>query len=383
MIPGYTGGIEVLARSLLNTLIRVDATREYTVMLPSVARYDFDVGGRGNFHLQTCDGLGYYLPKLALVLKKNLLSKPSQNDDIWIQARRTDAQIALSPSGIIYPDLYPLKNLLILPDLQHEYLPELFYPEELENRRKYYAASFSHADHIITISEFTRQTLIERTGFPSERVTVAHLGVDPRFKDPLQPSKKVLKKYNLESGGYLFFPANTWHHKNHRNALQALHILREKYDLKPLLLCTGTPKEAHDDLIALSLQLGLQDQFLFLGYCSQDDLPALYHEAAALLFPSLFEGFGMPVVEAMSSGCPVICSNTTSLPEIGGEAVLFIDPQDPEMLAEAIYQVLMDAVLRHDLIQRGRQQAKKFSWLTFTSEVLRSLKRLDDGETGR
>lgn len=90
----------------------------------------------------------------------------------------------------------------------------------------------------------------------------------------------------------------------------------------------------------------------------------------------------MPVVEAMSCGCPVICSNTTSLPEIGGEAVLFIDPQDPEMLAGAIYQVLMDGVLRQELIQRGRQQARKFSWLTFTSEVLRCLKRLEGGETG-
>jgi len=383
MIPGYTGGIEILARALLNTLIRVDASREYTVLLPSVTRYDFNVEGRVNFNLQLCDGPGYYLAKLGLVLRKALLRRASQKDEIWIQARRTSADIAISPSGIINPDLYPLKNLLILPDLQHEYFPEFFTPQELENRSKYYTASVRQADHIITISEFTRRTVIERMRIPPEGVTVAHLGVDPLFMETIPQPEQILKKYNLETSSYFFFPANTWPHKNHRLVLQALQRLREKHNLRPLLVCTGTPKEAHADLMALSQHLGLQDQFHFVGYCSQEDLPALYHEAAALIFPSFFEGFGMPVVEAMCCDCPVICSNTTSLPEVGGDAVLFIDPKDPDMLAGAMYQVLTDSALRQDLIQRGRQQARKFSWLNFTVEVLRSLKRLEHGEIGR
>ena len=380
MIPGYTGGIEVMARSMLDTMIQMDRSNQYTVMLPSVTRYDFNLEGQDNFHLQMCDGVSYYLAKLSLLLQTNLLGKTIQKDETWVQARRANAQIALSPSGIIYPDLYQFKNLLILPDLQHEYFPEFFTPQEVENRRKYYAASINHADQIITISEFTRQTVIDRMHIPPERISTAHLGVDQHFKGFALYSDKVLSKYNLEKNRYLFFPANTWPHKNHRTALQALHYLKKKHDLRPLLICTGAPKEAHPELIALSLQLDLQDQFHFLGYCPPEDLPALYREAAALVFPSLFEGFGMPVIEAMGLDCPVICSNTTSLPEIAGDAALLIDPNDPEMLAEAIFQVMTDSSLRQRLIQRGRQQVKNFSWLSFTSEVLRSLDRLGGGE---
>jgi glycosyltransferase involved in cell wall biosynthesis len=380
MIPGYTGGIEVMARALLNTLLRSEVDHEFTVMLPAVTRYDFNVQGRKNIHLQVCDGPGYYFAKLGTLLGKAIYRKTFRAGEIWVQARRQQAQTAISPSGIIYPDLYPLRNLLILPDLQHEYHPEFFTPQERDNRSHYYTAAIEHADHILTISEFTRKTVIERMKISPEKVTTAHLGVDPIFREPAEDTNRVLQKYNLEPHPYLFFPGNTWTHKNHRAALQALQHLKDKHDLKPLLVCTGTPKEAHDELLALSARLGVEAQFRFLGYCPQEDLPALYQQAVALVFPSLFEGFGMPVVEAMYCGCPVICSNTTSLPEVGGEAAYYIDPLDPEMLAEAIFQVISDPALRQDLIQRGREQARKFSWVKFTSEILRALNRLEGGD---
>jgi glycosyltransferase involved in cell wall biosynthesis len=380
MIPGYTGGIENMARSMLNTMIQIDESNQYTVLLPSVTRYDFNIAGRPNFHLQMCDDVGYYLAKLSLLLQTKLLGKTFQKDETWVQGRKTNAQIALSPSGIIYPDLYSFKNLLILPDLQHEFFPEFFSPLELENRRKYYSASVNRANQIITISEFTRQTVIERMQIPPERISTAYLGVDARSKESLIHSNEVMSKYHLEKNQYLFFPANTWPHKNHRTALQALYWLKKKHDLKPLLICTGAPKEAHPELIELSLQLELQDQFHFLGYCPPEDIPVFYHEAAALVFPSLFEGFGMPVVEAMSLDCPVICSNTTSLPEIAGDAALFIDPNDTEMLAEAIFQVMTDPTLRQQLIHRGRQRAKHFSWGSFTNEILNALHQLGGEE---
>jgi glycosyltransferase involved in cell wall biosynthesis len=380
MIPGYTGGIEVMSRALLNTLLQIEANREFTVLLPAVTRYDFNVMERRNFHLQVCDGPGYYLAKLGMVLGRAINRKAFHPDQTWVQARRTKAQIAVSPSGIIYPDLYPLKNLLILPDLQHEYHPEFFTAQELENRRHYYTAAIEHADAILTISEYTRRAVIERIRTPEKRVTTAYLGVDPIFMDPVSNLNLVLQKHHLEPDRYLYFPGNTWPHKNHQAVLYALQHLKEKYALKPLLVCTGTPKEAHADLLNLSTRLGVEEQFRFLGYCPQQDLPALYTGANALVFPSLYEGFGMPVVEAMSCDCPVICSSTTSLPEVGGEAAYYIDPNDPEMLAEAIYRVWTDAALRQDLIQKGKEQAKKFSWTNFTIEVLKALSHLEGGE---
>lgn len=378
MIPGYTGGSEVVARSLLKTLLQMETEQEFTVLLPAVTRYDFNTTGHKNFHLRVCDGPRYYLHKLGLVIWQRITGQQSHSSgEVWVQRRRTPVTSAVSPAGIIPPDLYPFKNLLFMYDLQHEYFPEFFPAQELANLKHYYSISIEHADQIVTISDFTRQTIIDRMKVLPEKVTTAYLGVDPIFQEPAQQPELVLQKYNLEPKKYCYFPGNTWPHKNHRAALQALQQLKEKHQLQPLLVCTGTPKEEHGELVRLGEQLGVAEQFRFLGYCPRQDLPALYQQAMVLVFPSLFEGFGMPVAEAMSCGCPVICSNTTSLPEVGGEAAFYIDPLNPEMLCEAIYQVWTDSGLRQELIKRGREQARKFSWVTFTGEFLQALDRLE------
>ena len=116
---------------------------------------------------------------------------------------------------------------------------------------------------------------------------------------PAANQRQVLDKYGLKRGEYLLFPGNTWPHKNHAAAFQALRVLREAYGLEPLLVCTGSAKEAHGELLARSGDARLGDQVRFLGYCPLDDMPSLYEGAAALLFPSLFEGFGLPLLEAM------------------------------------------------------------------------------------
>jgi glycosyltransferase involved in cell wall biosynthesis len=119
--------------------------------------------------------------------------------------------------------------------------------------------------------------------------------------------------------------------------------------------------------------LRLQDQVRFLGYCPTAHMPALYEGAAALVFPSFFEGFGLPLLEAMWCDCPVVCSNATSLPEIAGDAGLLIDPHSPEALAEAIHAVLTDEALRRVLTERGRRRVREFSWLKFTVQILQTL----------
>ena len=377
MIPGYTGGVEHHTRGLLNTLLQIDSTNEYTVLLPSTARFDFDLRGKENFHFITSDGLGYYLSKLMLPLRKyKHKSELHTNGSVIMQARRIQAQIAISPAGIIAPDLYPLKNLLIVPDIQHEVHPEYFAAQELEARRLNITGSIRRADHICTVSNYSRQTIIERLGIPDERISVAHLGVDSIFNYPDPGVEQVLPKYGLEPGSYLYYPANTWRHKNHSLVLKALHILRESSQLKPLFVCTGTPKEAHNELLALCAQLDLQDRFRFLGYCPREEIPGLYLGAAALVFPSLYEGFGMPILEAMWSACPVICSNATSLPEVAGDTALLIDPNDPDDLAQAIRCLLTDPALREELIRRGRERVQEFSWLKFTTELMWSMSQM-------
>ena len=382
MRPGTAGGIENLSRSFLNQLLELDGFNQYHLLVPSEVKYDFDLRRHQNFRMTLADGPGYYW--------RQLLWQGSQflhrlfKIDYWRspevealrRSRALKAAVALSIPGYIHPDLYPLANVLVIPDIQHEYFPEFFSPEHLKERQRVYTDSIKRADHICAISEFTRQTLIERLGVPPDRVTTTHLAADPLFYSQSScrgKHEQVLKKYNLKTGEYLFLPGHTWPHKNHRTAFQALATLRESYHLEPLLVCTGNPKEAHPDLLNLIQDLRLNDRVRFLGYCPMADMPALYEGAAALVFPSFFEGFGMPLLEAMWCECPIVCSSTTSLPEVAGDAALFFDPNSPEELAAAMNHILTDNQLRQTLIESGHQQVRKFSWLKFTAEMVRIL----------
>jgi glycosyltransferase involved in cell wall biosynthesis len=289
--------------------------------------------------------------------------------------------LVLSLSGYIVPDMFPYRNVLVFADLQHEYHPEFFTAQELDERRRVFGASIARADHMIAISEHTRRTILERYGIAPERVSTGHLAADPAFHpERWEPASlpRVLRKYDLQPG-YLLFPANTWPHKNHLRALEALQQLRDAHGLRPLLVLTGARKQGEDALREACARLGLESQVRFLGYCPLEDMPALYRGARALFYPSLFEGFGIPVVEAMWCGCPVVCSDRTSLPEIAGEAALLFDPLSPDEMASALRRVLADEALRDALSERGRRRAKDFSWRAFALQVLRTLSQVQSG----
>jgi len=289
-------------------------------------------------------------------------------------------QIAYSFPGYIHPDLRPLRHVLLVPDIQHEYLPQFFSSEALEERKRLYTDSVRHADHICAISEFTRQTLIDKLGIPPEKVTTTPLAADASFSSTPDAAvdARVLASHGLEHGKYLFFPAHTWHHKNHQTAIDALRILRDRRGVTPALVCTGEAREAQPQIDAQVARLGLTAQVRFLGYRPRDEVPALYRGAAVLVFPSLFEGFGMPVLEAMASGCPVVCSDRTSLPEIAGDAARLVDPTDPDALATEVERVLTDGDLRGELIARGLARAATFSWRRHTTEAIAVLRLVHD-----
>jgi glycosyltransferase involved in cell wall biosynthesis len=382
MVPGVAGGIENLSRSFLDRLLELDRFNQYAVLVPAEVQYDFDTRGCANFTFKAVDGPGAYTRKAvfgaARLLHRRLGLQYWRTPEVEIlrRARALGAEVALSVPGYIHPEVAPLPNVLIMPDIQHEYRPEFFSPRDLEERRRLYTASARRAAHICAISEFTRQTLIERLGITPERITTTHLAADPIFH-PGSPARtdhhRVLDKHGLKAGEYLFFPGHTWPHKNHQAAVQALRVLREAYGLEPLLVCTGSPKDAYGELLAKIQGAKLGDRVRFLGYVPMTDMPGLYLGAAALVFPSLFEGFGIPLLEAMWCECPIVCSNATSLPEIAGDAALLVDPGSPEELAHAVSRVLIEEGLRRTLVERGRRRAMDFSWTTFTLEMVRAL----------
>lgn len=365
MRPGLAGGIENLSRSFLDDLIRLDQVNSYSVLVPAEVRFDFDLRHRDNFHFEAVDGPGRVGAGLGRVLRR-LARRPP--------AGAPPPDVALSLSGYIVPDLFQRRNVLVFADLQHEYHPEFFAPDVLAERRRVFSASIERAERLIAISEFTRQTVIERFGVPPGRISTAHLAADPRFHpERWAPGdrERVLAKYGLAAGGYLFFPAHTWPHKNHVGALEALALLRDRHGLRPALALTGEAREGQAALDERVAALGLGGQVRGLGYCPPDELPSLYRGAAALFYPSFFEGFGLPLVEAMWCGCPIVCSRATSLPEIAGDAALLCDPGSPADMAQALAQVLADEGLRARLAAAGRRRAREFSWRSFTLEVLR------------
>ncbi len=378
MMPGVAGGIEHLARAFLHELMHLDRFNRYVLFGPRLAGFTFDLRYHPNFRYVPIEQS--YWRKLRRLARRALyhaLHLPSwRSDEVAAleMVRHLQSSISYSISGYIHPSLHPLRNIVLVPDIQHEYYPEFFPPEQLRVRRQVYREAVARAAHIGAISEFTRQSLIERYQVPPEKVTTTYLAADPIFhprhwqqRDPAA----VLRRYRLPAGEYLFFPANTWRHKNHITLLRALVRLRQKYRLRPLLVCTGAAKEAHEDLQRFIVAEGLTEQVRFLGYVPKEDLPLLYNQALMMTFPSLFEGFGMPILEAMWTGTPVIASNVTSIPEVAGEAALLVPPLDVEAWAEGIRRLATDSALRARLRALGQEQAQRFSWRRFTLQTVR------------
>ncbi|MCJ7684757.1 MAG: glycosyltransferase family 4 protein, partial [Desulfobacteraceae bacterium] len=328
------------------------------------------------------DGPGYY-GKLLLWRGAKLIHKifnlsywRSTEVETLRHGKDLKAGISLSLSGYIHPDMLPLTNVVLVPDLQHEYHPEFFPPNVLEERQRVFKHSITHANYLIAISDHTRETVIERFNIDPAKIKTIYLAADPVFhRENRTPGnrERVLKKYNLPDKGYLFFPGNTWPHNKHKGASEALHLLHREYGHDLLLVCTGSRKEAHGDLLRLIDEAGLDDAVKFLGYCPLKDLVGLYEGAAALVYPSLFEGFGMPLLEAMWCDCPIVCSNLTSLPEVAGDAALLVNPSSSGELAAALDRLLTDEALRTRLVTRGREHVVGFSWSRFTREVIRVL----------
>jgi glycosyltransferase involved in cell wall biosynthesis len=383
MHPGVAGGIENMSRSFVARLLALDRYNHYRLLVPATVRFDFDLRANLNVDVIAADG---FSRDWRLALRRAAAMAASRTGwagrDVTAlrelrSLRAHAADVVLSTSGYISADLFALPNVLVVHDLQHEYHPEFFAPAALDERRRVFGESIRRAARLVAVSEYTRQTVIEKLGVDPSRISTVHEAADPMFEPANRPpvdAGATLARHGLTSRGYLFFPANTWPHKNHRAAFEALRYLETRHGLRIDLACSGAAKEAHEPLRRLAGELGVADRVRFLGYCPGEEMPALYEGAAALVYPSLFEGFGIPLVEAMWCGCPIVASDATSLPEIGGDAALFVDARRGPGLADAIHRVLTDDALRHDLVRRGRARAPRFGWTTFTTSLVRILR---------
>jgi glycosyltransferase involved in cell wall biosynthesis len=255
----------------------------------------------------------------------------------WRRRLLAEMDLAFYPFTAPVPIPKGFPFVLTLHDVQHLDMPEFFPAAERLLRRFTYDMAARRADMVITVSEFCRSRIVERLGVASSRVSVVPLGVSEAFR----PGRE-------ERQDFVLYPARRWPHKNHARLIEAMSLVRRQHPGLRLVLTGGGPDL--DDV---------PDWVDQRGYVSEPDLADLYRRARCMVFPSLYEGFGMPPLEAMASGCPVASSSAGSLTEVCGDAAIMFDPYQPEAIAEGIVSAI-DQV--NELVARGIKRVRGFTW---------------------
>lgn len=266
-----------------------------------------------------------------------------------------------------------LPSVVTLHDVQHHDLPQNFSITQQLWRRMLYDRQARSASMVVTVSAHSRRRIIDVLGIdPGQVVAIPHAVDHRRFSPhPMPSDEQVVAPFQLPER-FLFYPATLWPHKNHVALLDAL--VRVPDDRVQLLL-SGATAGRLDRILAAARARGLRDRVRHLGFVSPDALAALYRCATALVFPSTYEGFGMPPLEAMASGCPVASSTRGSLAEVCGEAAAVLDPVDPDQMARTISMLLADEAARRRLRHAGLAQSARFSWRAAADAHLAAYRR--------
>ncbi|MBN1203065.1 MAG: glycosyltransferase family 4 protein [Anaerolineae bacterium] len=273
------------------------------------------------------------------------------------------------------PTLPGTRTLLTVHDLSFVRAPETAVPVLKAYLDTVVPRSVRRADHVLADSQATKDDLAELYGTPPEKITVLLSGISAEFAPETDDAarKAVRERYNIPGQPYIFSVGTVQPRKNYARIMQALAALGPAFEDVHLVIAGG--RGWLDSPIYRAVdELGLAERVHFTGFARDEDLPALYSEAACLAYPSLYEGFGFPVLEAMACGTPVVTSNVSSIPEVAGDAALLVDPYDVEVLAGALRRLLTDETLRADLVARGFEQAARFTWAR-TAQQLRVVYR--------
>lgn len=375
-------GIGQVTKNFLHTLAQISTAderlKDADFFVYTEEKTELDLPG--NFHQRA------FLPlwrRDDLIRKlwweKYLLPRKAHGD-------KCDLLISLyqCPTTIKYTDM---KHVMIV----HDMIPSLF-PEYLDTSRKRMYQNETEkgicgAGHIVAISDHTRTDLIERFNVKETKISRAYIDIDPVFKKEVSDKEigRVMEKYTLEKG-YIYSGGGLETRKNADGLLRAYKKLFALYQSMnftdrsgtkiafPKLVISGRlmPQLAPliTDVEKLVEELHIEDQVRIIGFVPQEDLPALYKAASFFCFPSHYEGFGMPVLEAMNIGTPVLTADNSSLREVGGNAVMYCDDNDSDDISAKMEMLLVDEDLRSEMSQKGLHQCEKFSWNDITQALL-------------
>ncbi len=339
-------GIGTYIRNLLRQLARLDAETEYVLLCRSA---DLGIAAQlgPNFRTQAERSRPYSL---------------AEQLSIPVSLRRARADLFHAPHYVL-PPLSRGRAIVTIHDCIH-----LMFPQYLPSRAAYlYARTFlwsacRQADRILTVSEASKRDIVHLLGVSEAKITVIPNAIDEGFwvPPPEEEVQRIRARFQLDRP-FLLYVGNVKPHKNLERLIEAFHLVRQrKIDLT--LLIIGDEITRYTALRQAVHRYQLHKYVRFLGYVPDQTLAILYRLATAFVFPSLYEGFGLPPLEAMASGTPVVTSNVSSLPEVVGDAAQLVDPYDPASIAEAIERVVCDPTLRAQMVERGHLRAREFSW---------------------
>lgn len=288
----------------------------------------------------------------------------------------TPPQVFFSPSHYA-PRFSPIPTAISIMDLSYIHFPELFTKHDLYQLVNWTKYSAKNARKIFTISNFSRDDIIKTYGKDPENVVTTYLGIkSQKTINNKQNMDELEKKFGID-GKYILFVGTLQPRKNVEKLVEAFSKIKDK---KIKLVVVGKKGWLWEGIVGAPERYKVTERVKFLDFVGDEDLPSLYKNATCFVLPSLYEGFGLPVLEAMQQGCPVLISNVSSLPEVGGDAAVYFDPENTDDIAKKIDQVLSDEKLRQEMIEKGYNQIKKFSWektARKTLEVLQELAKND------
>lgn len=349
LVPGGVGGTEIYARRLLAELVRQRPEIEFVVF-------------SGNEAHESLTGSTWPGNVRFVRVPVKAASKPLRIAAEMIALPAADARHGiqlLHSFGTTSPPITRSVRVVTVHDLIYQHYPESFPPLARRGLQLLVPLGARRAHRVQVVSNATKQELIDELGLAPEKIDVVHNGLGMRDVDAPTPEHELRARFELGAAPVVLSVSAALPHKNLDRLLEAFARLE---DGDPLLVLVGHAGRVQERLAAHARELGIERRVRFTGWVSDEDVEGLYRLARVFAYPSLHEGFGMPVLEAMRRGLPVACSNTTSLPEVAGDAAELFDPRDVDAIAAAIGKLLADDRRRAELVERGTRRAAEFGW---------------------
>lgn len=338
LAPGVSGGIAPLVKGVIEAMIRSRPQDHFHIFCTIFSRSLLDTQAE-NVTAYSFAGFNFYEQLTHVINQQNI-------------------RVLFRSFAVEDGPQFPLKQqIFLIPDLQHEAWPDFFDTQTLQRRRLAFNLALCGAGAIGTISNFARQTLVEHPWTQCRDIFLMPPALDSTHQNITREQLLADEIASLPDTPWFYFPANLWPHKNHRRLLTAFRQVVAGSDQKISLVLTGHPAgwdQLRQDFTDLPVR--------HLGFVRSKLVRYLMQEAVALCFFSLYEGFGMPVLEAFDARCPVLCSNTTSLVEVAGDAALSCDPTDTQAIAQCMKRILDEPKLRESLIEAGASRPALWSW---------------------